>query len=247
MNSDEFWNQVDEVMKRSIENSTRSIFDEYIKQNAANRASVGITAKIVRKMHSETCEWCRSLAGVYIYGQEPHEVYQRHDNCDCTVEYFCEKGIQNVWESNNKFIEENDYKKKERISYIIGVEIDDPKLLIENNTIYHNNIGITLRAYYQNDTFKNKVLQSHEMFAKLGWKSSEHFNRKLIGRIESGRIKSEREVLEVLSKKSNYIDLETHRYVRCYNKIGILIDDINGELVTIVPRNKPKSTWVKIL
>ena len=36
----------------------------------------------------------------------------------------------------SKFIEENDYKKKERISYIIGVEIDDPKLLIENNTIY---------------------------------------------------------------------------------------------------------------
>lgn len=119
MNSDEFWNQVDEVMKRSIENSTRSIFDEYIKQNSANRASVGITAKIVRKMHSETCEWCRSLAGVYIYGQEPHEVYQRHDNCDCTVEYFCEKGRQNVWESNNKFIEENDYRKKERMSYMI--------------------------------------------------------------------------------------------------------------------------------
>lgn len=67
MNRDEFWDQVDEVMKRSIENSTRSIFDEYIKQNAANRASVGITAKIVRKMHSETCEWCRSLAGAYIW------------------------------------------------------------------------------------------------------------------------------------------------------------------------------------
>ena len=104
-------------MKRSIENSTRSIFDEYIKQNAANRASVGITAKIVRKMHSETCEWCRSLAGVYIYGQEPHEVYQRHDNCDCTVEYFCEKGRQNIWESDTVCIEENEYKKKERIAF----------------------------------------------------------------------------------------------------------------------------------
>lgn len=124
MNRDEFWNQVDEVMKRSIENSTRSIFDEYIKQNAANRASVGITAKIVRKMHSETCEWCRSLAGVYIYGQEPHEVYQRHDNCDCTVEYFCEKGRQNVWESDTVYIEENEYKKKERIAFIMAEGID---------------------------------------------------------------------------------------------------------------------------
>ena len=150
MNRDRFLNQVDEVMKRSIENSTRSIFDEYIKQNAANRASVGITAKIVRKMHSETCEWCRSLAGVYIYGQEPHEVYQRHDNCDCTVEYYCEKGRQNVWESNNSWLEENEYKKKERITVIIskGKTVDDYNKKLKR---------INIDKLYENELTNDKI------------------------------------------------------------------------------------------
>ena len=79
------------------------------------------------------------------------------------------------------------------------------------------------------------------------WQSTEHFNKQLLGRLNSGRIKSKDDIFDTLSKPVNYIDLETHRYVKFYNNIGIVIDDINGYLTTIVPRKTIKKDWVKKL
>lgn len=93
----EYWDQVEKILSRSLENIAQSMFDDYIKKNAEFRSKAGLSPKIIRKMHGETCEWCRALAGTYEYGEEPDEVYQRHDNCDCTVEYVTEKGKQDVW------------------------------------------------------------------------------------------------------------------------------------------------------
>ena len=131
MNNDEFWKKFEETMSRSVENSCRSYFDDYIKINVKNRFSIGLSAKIVRKLQGETCEWCKSLAGVYKYGVEPKEVYQRHDNCDCTVEYMCEKGRQNVWESNTAYLEDDERRKQERLSLMIENEykINSNKLI----------------------------------------------------------------------------------------------------------------------
>ena len=156
-----FWNEVDNIISRSIENNAQSIFDNFIKENAKQRDKVGITSKIVRKLHGETCEWCRMLAGVYTYGEEPREVYMRHDNCDCTVEYFNIKGRQNVWKSNNDWITENNYHKKERIAYMMSnskKELDVLKELrektsgiaINGKNIYYNSpLALLKEQYYK--------------------------------------------------------------------------------------------------
>lgn len=89
--------EIKKILSRALANIAQAMFDDYVRENAEFRSRSGLTAKIVRKMHGETCEWCRALAGIYEYGEEADGVYQRHDNCDCTVEYVTEKERQNVW------------------------------------------------------------------------------------------------------------------------------------------------------
>ena len=80
----------------SITNALKASADETVKENAAFASESGLSAKIVRKTSGGTCAWCRDKAGTYDYGSEPSDVYRRHDNCDCTVEYVVGKDRQNV-------------------------------------------------------------------------------------------------------------------------------------------------------
>lgn len=84
-----------EILRRSLTNITQNYIDEYIEQNAQFRAKAGLKEKIIRSTNGKCCKWCDQLAGVYNY-PAPREVYQRHDNCDCTVTYISEKGAQDV-------------------------------------------------------------------------------------------------------------------------------------------------------
>lgn len=79
-----------------LENALRATADDMVKDNAEFAASSGLNAKIVRSTSGGCCEWCSSIAGSYTYGSEPKDIYRRHNNCDCTVEYVTSKGVQNV-------------------------------------------------------------------------------------------------------------------------------------------------------
>ena len=46
---------------------------------------------------AKCCEWCTRMAGRYRYGEEPEDVYRRHDNCSCTVTYESGRQRQDVW------------------------------------------------------------------------------------------------------------------------------------------------------
>lgn len=52
---------------------------------------------ITRKAVSGCCEWCTAMAGRYEYGEEPDDVYRRHDNCGCTVTFENGRKRQDVW------------------------------------------------------------------------------------------------------------------------------------------------------
>lgn len=89
-----------EVIKRragSAANVARSFHDDYIRENAQFRNDAGLTSYIVRTTDGNCCKWCSALAGRYVYGTEPHDVYRRHDNCGCTVIYENGRKRQDVW------------------------------------------------------------------------------------------------------------------------------------------------------
>lgn len=75
------------VLDDPIITFSQSIVDDSIKVNSEFQGKAGLSPKIVRKLSGGCCEWCREIAGVYLYPEIPDDVYRRHQRCRCTVEY----------------------------------------------------------------------------------------------------------------------------------------------------------------
>lgn len=98
-----------------IVNFSQAVVDDMVRKNAEFHFHSGMSPKIVRKEVGNCCKWCKSLVGTYSYPDVPKDVYRRHRNCRCAVEYYPGKGKkQNVWNKKWKDIEKDD-KIKERI------------------------------------------------------------------------------------------------------------------------------------
>lgn len=77
-----------------IINFSQSIVDDLIKKNAEFHFKVGMSPKVVRNETGNYCKWCKNLVGTYAYLDVPKDVYRRHENCRCTVDYIPKKGIK---------------------------------------------------------------------------------------------------------------------------------------------------------
>ena len=89
------------VLDRPVVNFCQNVVDESIKANAEFQYEAGLVPKIIRKPDSGACKWCLELAGEYTYPNVPQDVYRRHEDCNCSVEYDPadgRKGRQNVWD-----------------------------------------------------------------------------------------------------------------------------------------------------
>lgn len=69
-----------------IVNFAMSVVDDTIKANIEMQTTAGLNPQAVRKSSYKCCEWCSQLVGTYSY-PVPREVFQRHENCRCTVTY----------------------------------------------------------------------------------------------------------------------------------------------------------------
>ncbi|MER0122416.1 hypothetical protein ABQH43_01610 [Streptococcus sp. ZJ100] len=77
---------------------TQGIVDDTIQENVEFHAKVGLSPKITREHVGNCCDWCRGLAGTYDYPKVPKDVYRRHGNCRCVVDYKPGDGKKkNVW------------------------------------------------------------------------------------------------------------------------------------------------------
>lgn len=86
-------------LKAASKNLIQHQVDESVRQNAEFQSNAGMFPKIIRKAPWKCCEWCSRLVGTYSYPDDvPHDVYRRHKNCNCTVEYVPKTGraFQNV-------------------------------------------------------------------------------------------------------------------------------------------------------
>jgi len=87
---------------RSSANIAASFHDDYIKANADFRSKSGLQCYITRETDGKCCPWCTDLAGHYRYPEDiPESIFQRHDNCGCTVTYENGRQRQNVWTKQN--------------------------------------------------------------------------------------------------------------------------------------------------
>lgn len=82
--------QIAWMLEDPIINFTQSVVDETVRVNADFHSESGLSPTITRTVVSETCDWCQSLVGTYLYEDVKatgHEVFKRHRKCDCLVTY----------------------------------------------------------------------------------------------------------------------------------------------------------------
>lgn len=79
----------DKIVRRAgapVANVNMSFHDKYIEENARIRAKLGMKPTITR-YGSGCCKWCSEVAGRYRFGDQPKDIFRRHDNCGCTIIY----------------------------------------------------------------------------------------------------------------------------------------------------------------
>lgn len=82
--------QVESAKKRLIDGVRmlpQSAVTDTLESNATFQGKSGLNAVIVRRSTNKCCEWCSRLAGTYSYPFPGRDVYRRHANCRCSVEY----------------------------------------------------------------------------------------------------------------------------------------------------------------
>lgn len=83
--------------KAPVANVSKSFHDDYMQKNADVRSRLGFKCYLNRVAATGCCKWCTDIAGRYVYGDHPDEVFHRHDNCACTVTYENGRERQDVW------------------------------------------------------------------------------------------------------------------------------------------------------
>lgn len=83
----EIYDDVAWVLDEPVRNFSMSVVDDTLRENVEFHGNAGLSPVIVRRTRGKSCKWCANLAGVYTYPVISREVYQRHENCRCTVEY----------------------------------------------------------------------------------------------------------------------------------------------------------------
>lgn len=112
------------MLDAPVKTFAQSVVDDSIKANAEFHASSGMKPRIVRKLMGGCCDWCRALAGTYSYPNVPRDVYRRHNNCRCTVDYHPGDGkIQNVHTKKWQDEEEIEKRKTVGVSQTLGKDV----------------------------------------------------------------------------------------------------------------------------
>lgn len=98
-NNPEFVN-IERSFYDQLTNFSQSVVDQSVRDNAELQSNAGIDAYIVREAEYGACAWCQALEGTYPYEEvraPGNDVFRRHENCRCTVEYVVDRGRQDVW------------------------------------------------------------------------------------------------------------------------------------------------------
>lgn len=75
------------MLDEPVRTFSRAAVDETLRRNAEFHAKAGLRPRIVRTTEHGCCKWCMEKAGTYSYPDVSDDVYKRHANCRCSVEY----------------------------------------------------------------------------------------------------------------------------------------------------------------
>lgn len=100
------FNDVAWLLIDPVKTFSQAVVDSVLERNIRFQGEAGLSPSIVRRAEHKCCEWCARLAGKYTYPGTPHDVFRRHNNCRCVVDYHAGNGkVQNIhtkkWQDKN--------------------------------------------------------------------------------------------------------------------------------------------------
>lgn len=146
------------ILDAPVRTFCQSIVDDFVKANAEFQGKSGLKPKIIRKTSGKCCEWCSRLAGAYMYPDVPKDVYRRHNNCNCTVEYDPGSGkkYQDVWSKTWRY-----QKDKDRIN-----ELKAFSGITKTTMISENVEDVSLEYFKKSTPGTGKIIQ-HQGFDSI--------------------------------------------------------------------------------
>ena len=141
-----------------VANVNMSFHDKYMEENARIRARLGMKPTITR-YGSGCCKWCSEVAGRYRFGEQPKDIFRRHDNCGCTIIYDNQvlRGHQNEGGGSSRAWEAVDPAEVEKLGSTPTVNSPEQAEKLQENAVSR----LTL-------TWERDIINLREMFRKDG-------------------------------------------------------------------------------
>lgn len=73
-----------------VENIMRSSVTDVIGRNADKLEKAGADVVLIRRTNGKCCDWCESVSGSFVKGEEPEGFWRVHKDCTCSIEYRCQ-------------------------------------------------------------------------------------------------------------------------------------------------------------
>ncbi len=125
------YSRIRNTVETGLDTNTRMVADDCVRKNAEFQYDAGLSPKIERDTDGDCCSWCTDMAGTYEYARAPKEVFARHANCGCTVEFVPGNGKrQNVhtkdWtsETESAMMNSEGFEDNERSSESLSARKD---------------------------------------------------------------------------------------------------------------------------
>lgn len=170
--SEESFDDVKWLLDDPIVNFSQSIVDDSIRKNAEFHHKVGLSPKIVRRVVGHPCKWCKSLEGSYNYPEVPKDIYRRHGNCRCTVDYHPGNGKkQNV--HTKKWTDEKQKLVRKRSR--IGIESVDEREQKRYNRVMKSSGAVYGAWNDRNDPYnKERDRHAQEFYESVRNRNKQH-------------------------------------------------------------------------
>lgn len=170
--SEESFDDVKWLLVDPIVIFSQSIVDDSIRKNAEFHHKVGLSPKIVRRVVGHPCKWCKSLEGSYNYPEVSKDIYRRHGNCRCTVDYHPGNGKkQNV--HTKKWTDEKQKLVRKRSR--IGIESVDEREQKRYNRVMKSSGAVYGAWNDRNDPYnKERDRHAQEFYESVRNRNKQH-------------------------------------------------------------------------
>lgn len=187
------YSKIRNTVETGLDTNTRMVADDCVRRNAEFQYEAGLSPKIERDTDGDCCSWCTDMAGIYEYARAPKEVFARHANCGCTVEFVPGNGKrQNVhtkdWTSETESAmmkasgESEDDRSRNKPGANVSTEVSD---IIETKTFADK-----VAMLGESPEITAKILQ--EARTSLWHRSGTIFEDLTYISIDSGDVRSQR-------------------------------------------------------